>query len=166
MTTLTFTRKTLSLRDNSYIRDENGTLLFEASRIGVFKRDFAITNGGNTLCASLSPESWKPEPSWQVSDTKESAYTIKRRKKSFQRFYWIEGGLHDGVLFEGGGYDTRFRIRKDEHVIAEALEERFSTKAAVHMQLLEDSDATRLLCAIALVVISKEKQEQRTGHGS
>lgn len=160
MTTLIISSRPFSLKDQRMIRTDHGQHLFSATRTGIFRREFQVVDGFDKPLVTLRPEPWRAVPTWQVRNLFEH-WAIRRRRKSFQRFYWVEGGEHDGVILEGGGHDTRFTIHRDDHIIAEALEKRFSPTGAIAMKLRDDTPANRLLTGIAGIIISKEKQDQR-----
>lgn len=159
------TRKFLSLRDVHWIHDEQGKLLFEASRPKVFGKLIELKNSTGAVIASINPQVWKSHPTWQIS-TKQGDYAIKRNKKSFERLYYIEGGLFDGTFIEGINHDTHFRIRHDEQVLAQASEEAFSVKAKHVVEVTDTRDEAQILAALVSVIISKEKQQARNNQNN
>lgn len=157
-TSLILTSKLLSLTDQRWIHDQQHNLVFEASRIGIFKRTFQLRDAQGQICATLDPQQWKPDPAWEISGQL-GEFAIKRKKKSWQRYYWIESGPFDGVEIEGGYHDRAFRIRQGEHIIAEADEKSFSSSSKHTITILDDTQEHQLLVGIVSVAISKEKQQ-------
>ena len=113
--------------------------------------------------ATINPQPWKSPPCWQISSGNDN-YTIKQNIKSFQRFYQIEAGLFDGVIVEGGQYDQQFRIRHGDEILAHANEEMHSLKGKHVIDVMDGSEQINILSAVVSVIISKEKQDSRSGH--
>lgn len=99
-------------------------------------------------------------PTWEVIAGNDS-YKIKQKIKSFERSYYVEGGLFDGVIVEGGHFDQQFRIRHGDQILAQASEEVFSMKEKHVIDVLDGSEQINLFSAVVSIIISEEKQQAR-----
>jgi len=151
------TSKFLSLRGQRWIHGEHGRLLFQASRPRIFGRAIEIKNPLGLVVATINPQLWKSHPTWEVI-TSDSNYNIKRRIKSFERLYYIEGGMFDGALIEGENFDRQFRISHHNKIIAQANEQLFSLIAKSTIEVMDGSEHASLLTAVVSIIISTEKQ--------
>jgi len=134
-------------------------LLHTASRRKFFGRRVDLKDAAGSTVATLDPQAWKSDPTWLISSSG-IEYAIKRKKKSFERSYWIEGGPFSGAVIEGGYFDTKFRIRLSDHIIASATEnDAFSLTALHTVDVFDTSESAQILTACVGVMVVKEKQQ-------
>ena len=159
-TILVITSKTFSLKAQSWVHDDQATLLFDAQKTGVFSKDTQLNEISTSETTILKDQRWKPESPWLIESTL-GQFQIKRNIRSITRHYWIEGGVFDGATVQADSPDYGYQIALGDRVIANAYEKRLSLKSEQQVDMVEDTAETRLLAAIVGIVVSREKQEQR-----
>ena len=159
---LIVTNKAFSLKAQCWVHDDQQNLLFDAHKAGVFSKTTVLVDTRSDSKTSITDQRWKPDAPWLI-EGELGQFQIKRNVRSITRNYWIEGGVFDGATVQADSPDYGYRIAHADQTIAVGYEKRLSLKSEQKLELKVTTSNALLLSAVVAIVVSREKQEQRSG---
>jgi len=158
--TLIVTSKTLSLKGQMWVHDENNVLIYNAAKAGVFSRDVLVKDVTTQTVATLSEKRWKVDSPWLI-ESKLGNFTIKRKPSKIMRHYWIESGQFDGVTVQSQLQDAGYDVLQGDTRLAQTEEKGLSLSGEHRITILEKNDDVTLLATIIAIVLIKDRQHER-----